>query len=46
MTGRLIPIDQLSSVMTWNSVYIDLPISPNHSGNAVPNIETPIIENM
>ena len=36
ITGRTMPIDQLSSVMIWKSEYIDLPIVPNHSGKCCP----------
>ena len=31
MTGLLIPIDQLSKVMTWKRVYIAAGIVPNQS---------------
>ncbi len=37
ITGRAIPIDQLSSVITWNSVYSESPSVPNHCGNASAN---------
>ena len=42
MIGRTMPMDQLSSVIIWNSEYIDVPTLPNHSGNSVPNIRVAI----
>ena len=36
ITGRTMPIDQLSSVMTWNKVYSESPRLPNHSGKRSP----------
>ena len=44
ITGRTRPIDQLSSVMIWNRLYIDAPMVPNHSGNSRPNSRVAITE--
>ena len=45
ITGRTMPIDQLSSVMIWNSVYIDAPSVPNQSTKVRPNSSVAITAN-
>ena len=37
ITGRTMPIDQLSRVMIWNRLNIEAPTVPNHCGNVLPN---------
>ena len=44
ITGRTMPIDQLSSVMIWKSEYIDCPTVPNHCGNSRPKSSVAITE--
>ena len=36
ITGRTMPMDQLSRVMIWNSEYMLSPTVPNQSGKALP----------
>ena len=44
ITGRTIPIDQLSNVIIWKSVNMEFPRVPNHSGKSCPNISVVITE--